>query len=245
MPVLQEGADDPGTMNPFEMIGVFSDLLTGSLDAAASQLTFGEAPGENEPPEIAPTEEPAEIQNIEKGPEPVISFPEASEPTAEPVIPEEAGDVMPKDPERTAVSMEVEAKEFYNLFKRNVKESGRHFVGFEEKAGKNASRIDVDDQISILLHYEKTRDGNLIDRITYRAEYENAKQEENVVTVFSCMVSTLCGELGIDFDEAGSRTAEAAVGGRSAGFRGLLFYALSESDGIKTEMEVKTYYTGN
>ncbi len=253
IPAGQDSTAGSDASDVFGAIGVFSQFISAGLDAAGTQI------GTMDTSEITERDAeplPADPGNIdpegwtETEPEPetaVISGP------AEPEIPEEPPFspvpeyTAPDDPESVAVSMGIDVSDFYNRFKKNMKAIGVHSISFEEKAGKNTSRIDADGIVSIQLHYEKTRYGNMIDRITYKAVFTDGKQWDNAETLFNTMVSTLCDELDIDTDAAEAKDGMifySALEGRSGTADGLLYYGTTKMEEEKTTLIVKLYYTG-
>ena len=250
IPAGQDSTAGSDASDVFGAIGVFSQFISAGLDAAGTQIGTMD-PSEISEPDAEPL--PADPGNIdpegwaETEPKPetaVISGP------AEPEIPEEPPFspvpeyTAPDDPENVAVSMGIDVSDFYNRFKKNLKALGVHSISFEEKAGKNTSRIDADGNISIQMHYEKTRYGNLIDRLVFKAVFEGWKQQNNTETVFNTVTATLCGDLDINYSDTGD-IFNAVLEGESGAAAGLLYYGTAETvDGITT-LSVKIYYAGD
>ncbi len=241
-------AQEAETMNITDAVSVFSELIAAGINAAGTQL----ASGNTGLPETASGEEPAAVseeQPTEPGSLPAVSEPAAvpeeqpSESDPLPVISEEPETEeepvqAPGDPEAVSVSTGIEVKDFYNSFKSNVKETGRHSVGFEEKGKKSSSKIVVDDNVEVFLRFSKEGSANMINRITFTEKISG----KNAETIFTVMMQTLCDYLEIGFDnDKGSGIYEAVSRGESLVFSDLLLYGES---GPK-ELSVRVYYTGS
>lgn len=257
VPVFQNDSAVSAGQDLMRAVTVFSQIFSAGLDAAGKQLYSGSMTGTAEPTEeplSAPTEEPVlepvsvPTEEPEKTdvPEPVLAEP-GSLPESE--IPEFSGPAEaqvftpPSDPEQQAVSFGMTVNDFYNTFKSEVKNSGRHSVSFEEKGRKNASKVVIDSDINVFLYYSRENGSNVISRINFETEFSDSKQQQNAEKIFSVLLETLCGSYyGIANNEQTGSDLFALAGSNGSAYLGdLMIYGEAEED----ELKVKIYYTGH
>ncbi len=256
-PVLQESEDT----NVLDAASMFLDLFSAGVNAAAQQLMTGEGlPVTVEPtaePEI-PTEIPTAVPTATEIPTntpaptntPVPTDTPAPTdtpvPTNTPIPTDTPQPAAPEDPERYAVSTGIEIKEFYDSFKANVKNTGRHSVSFEEKGSKNASKVKVDDSIELLLHFNKERGNNLLDHLTFKADYSNQAEKENARIILQSMFETLGDYLYIKVDGSlADDVMELSFVNGSKMVSDLWVYGSAAGGGSAANVTVKVYYSGS
>ena len=246
-PVLQE-TDDPSIL---DAASIFAELFSAGISAAAQQaVTGGGLPEDTEPtavPEI-PTEIPTAVPTSTTAPTGTPVPTSTTAPTKTPVPTEEPqrNPAAPDEPERYAVSTGIRIKDFYDSFKANVKETGRHTVSFEEKGAKNASKIKVDDFVELMLHYNKDRGSDLIDHLTFKANYSNEKEKDTTRTILQCMFETLGDYLYIDVAESAAEDVmELSFVNGSMMLSDLWVYGSAAGGGSAASVMVKVYYSGN
>lgn len=212
-PLIQESE----SADILDALTVLTELLGAGIDAAAQQVASGNGPdqvvgGETAVP--APTEPPAatatqvptatatQIPTATAAMPPTATNTPAPTATPLPTATEPPFRAAPADPEGVSGSTGIEVNDFYSSYKADVKNTGRHQVSFEEKARKNASRIDVDDNIEVLLYYTKASGGNLIDRIVFTGKYASAKEETAVRDMLQVIFTTLSGYVNVPLTDA-------------------------------------------
>ena len=237
-PAVQE-SDDP---NLIDAASIFMSLLSAGAEAAVQQIENGGGlPEMNEPtavPEI-PTAAPIVIPTAIPTAVPTVYIPPV--PTEEPVQNNSA----PDDPESVSVSTGITISEFYDSFKTNVKEGGRHSVAFAEKGGKNASKVTIDDMTEVFLCYNKDRGRDLVDHLTFKANYSGDDEKYMAQTFLWNMFETLGDFLNIDLDESMAEDVfEMAYRNGSAVYSDLLVYGSAAGGGTAAVVTVNVYYTG-
>ena len=246
-PMLQE-TNDPNVLDAASM---FMDLFSAGFSAAAQQLMNGEElPDDTEPTAapVIPTEIPTAVPTATEAPTNTPVPTNTPAPTNTPVPTEEPSrySAAPDEPERYSVSTGIGIKDFYDSFKANVKETGRHTVSFEEKGGKNASKITVDDIAELLLHFDKDRGRDLVDHLTFKANYSNQKEKELTRMILQCMFETLGDYLYVDVDGSfADDVMDLSFVNGSMRYSDLLVYGSAAGGGSAAAVTVKVYYSGS
>ena len=260
VPLPQEDGGS-GEVDLFSVIGTFSNVFTGVVDAAVTQISEGgldiQVSPTEEPtaePVAEPTAVPTEIPAAEPTPIPTeepILLPVTSTSSSDANLPvfssqSEQTAAAPADPEKYAVSTGIMIDEFYNELKTTIKNNGRHSVSFEKKGRKNASKVVIDDNINIYLYYDKARGDNVLERIDFEAEMDGAGQAADAEEMLYYVIDLLVNYLDIDFD--GTQNADLfrnMMNDGSAVVDDLLFYGSTKYDEEKTRLTVSIYYTGS
>ncbi len=262
-----------GEVDLFSMIGTISNVFTGVVDAAVSQIPEGGLDLQAEPtavPETLPSAEPSAepvAEPLDKPsavPTEVPAAEPAAVPTEEPILQpvvssastdanlpvfssqSEQAAAAPADPEKYAVSTGIMIDEFYNELKTTIKNNGRHSVSFEKKGRKSASKIVIDDNINVYLYYNKANGDNVLDHIDFEAEMDGAGQAADAEEMLYYVIDVLVNYLDIDFD--GTQNAglfRTMMNDGSAVVDDLLFYGKTIYDENSTALTVSIYYTGS
>ena len=231
-------AQMPIPENPGSLFGTLITLIqVGRIlyDAVSDD------PGETEPEfPAAPTEEP-----VIPTAQPAATAVPTAVPTAAPTpteLPAKApAKSAPADPESVADSTGIGVNDFYNTFKANIKKGGRHSVSLEERGRKGAAKVIVDDNIEVYLYNTKS----VISRFSFEAVLTGSGNDSGTRTIFSDLLNTIGGYLGIRFTETDiADIYETVSGGGSLTFGKLLLYGTVGEKKGKSELAVKIYYTG-
>ncbi|MBR6089851.1 MAG: hypothetical protein IKP86_07950 [Anaerolineaceae bacterium] len=230
VPSLQESTERPGDIDIEGLISDLSNLFSSEIKPTG---------------EIIPGETAIPTPTI---PEPTLP----SEPTAEPEAdPGELPGNMtefktaPDDPVSVSEPTGIEVHEFYDTFKTNVKNLGLHSVSFAEKGKKNASKANVDENITIYLYYDKKTGENILEHIVFEAAVTDIEEKEETQSIFRALISTLCTYFDTEYDKDTNDMIFAVLWNNgSVVYKDLLLYGQTESDKKGSEFSVKIYYTG-
>ena len=149
-----------------------------------------------------------------------------------------------KEDTNVHISTNIPTVEYYNQFKVYLKSIGTYAVSMEEEGMTDVTRVIINGDIDLLLHFEKSED-NILDWIELNAVFTDEQKRDEVKIVTDSMLETLCKLVSLDYDqEATDSIFESILSGETINDNGLQIVGQSYARNNMTLIEIEVYYTG-